>query len=138
MGVMIMGGEILPDVAMPSRADVETSWLGLINGRAARHVVHEWAAKWVEHEEDRPISDVMILKGLQYLHGFDLVRVPGKPGTLRHASNGDYLQSDEGIAQDLDRWRQDCEVYDADPEEYMRVARRRAREYIDLQQNENP
>jgi hypothetical protein len=121
---------------LPSRAVVEDCWRGLIGGNLTRHDVHEWAVKWVEGRQQRLVDDPMVRNGLQYLHGFDLVRVPDQPGKVRHAQNGDFLRSDGQIAQELERWLDNCEAYDADPDGYMRDAMARVNEHIHRSQGD--
>ncbi len=123
----MMQNNPLPDVTAPSRAEVDACWLALIDGRVSRSAVHEWTVKWVESESLWPIQDPMVRNALQHLHGFDLVSVPGQPGTVRHSLSGPYLRSLFQVAQEYKEWRRNCDVYDADPEGYMRSAKERAR-----------
>jgi hypothetical protein len=119
-----MDDGILPRVAEPSRADVEACWLSLISGDVTRSAVHEWATRWVEGTE--PANDPMVQNGLQYLHGFDLIRSPDRSGAVRHSATGDYIRSDTEVIHELERWHSRCLEYDRDPEAYAQTARIRA------------
>lgn len=123
---MVMREGQLPDVALPTREQVEACWQGLAAGRVGRADAHAWAAKWVEGDGLRKITDLMVRNALQHIHGYDLTRDSERPETLRHSSSGRYIRSLQDVAEELDQWLSNCEAYDADPEAYVRSARERA------------
>lgn len=126
-----MSEGLLPDVVSPTRAQVEACWQGLAAGRVARADAHAWAAKWVEGEGLRKITDLMVRNALQHIHGYDLTRDSEHPEILRHSPSGRYIRSLQDVAEELDQWLSNCEVYDADPKTYVRSARERAFKALD-------
>jgi hypothetical protein len=126
LGVMVMSEGLLPDVASPTRAQVEVCWQALAAGRVARADAHAWAAKWVEGEGLRRIPDQMVRNALQHLHGYDMARDSEHPEIVRHSSSGNYVRSLQEVAGELDRWLSDCEAYDVDPKAYAHAAKERA------------
>jgi hypothetical protein len=97
----------------------------LLAGRVTREEVHAWAAPWVEHILSE-IEDPMTMNGLQHLHGFSLRYNPERPSLLGYESDWPYLHSRQEIADGLDRWRQNCVRFNANPAEYIRAAREQA------------
>src|SRR6478609_2400242 len=67
----------------PDRAVVDRAWVAVAEGALTREVVHEWTVPWVERTAER--TDVMVYRGMTYLHGFDLVMSdPARPNLSRH------------------------------------------------------
>lgn len=110
---------------VPTRSCVRKWWSLLASGAAAREDVHSWAAQWVEGGGGK-LADTMVLTGLQYLHGYDMIY---DSGTVVHASRGykgAYIKSEEEIGADLERWIRNCRIYDVDPEGYRAMMKREA------------
>jgi hypothetical protein len=61
----------VPD-SPPSRADVERTLLGLIDGTISREDASAWAARWVG-ADDPGISDAAVWEQLRNLGGADLI-----------------------------------------------------------------
>jgi hypothetical protein len=115
----LQNGYVDPPEGRPGRADIEQKWLEIIRGSATREEVHEWAEPLMLGDR---IEDLMVASALEHLHGFDLT---GDGRLLRHGPPGEYIRSIAEIVDELNRWRQNCDEYDADPEGWVRRARAR-------------
>jgi hypothetical protein len=111
----------------PTRDDVTSHWVALIERRSTREAVHDWAAQWVGKV---PVSDPMVDTALLYLHGFGLTVGPNPSYSTRRES-GEYMHSDEEIVRAYERWRADCVKYDTDREGYLREKRAAAHSYLE-------
>lgn len=115
----------------PGRAEVAAWWRALVAGEVSREGAHAWAAPWVEGDGGpADFADPLVVTALQYLHGFDLRRDPGRPGELWHGAageEGEWYRPREDIAAGLARWERNCALYDADPEGWLRGIREQAR-----------
>lgn len=107
------------DHEIPSREDLVHMWQQVIRGSVARERAHAWAATWVEDPRFDP-SDGMILTGLQYLHGFDLV-VDDHGGSDHSAVEfqGKYVKQDAEVEADLRHWLNESAMYDEDPARFL-------------------
>jgi hypothetical protein len=117
---------------LPGRAEVEDVWESLLARRITREDAHDWTVPWVEGVIGE--ANPMVLGGLEHLHGFDLRYDPERPGVAQHGRGGPYMHSEQDIADALARWRLNCARYDADPVEYVRAARERARSMREAEQ----
>ena len=89
-----------------TREQVDGQWQRLIEGAVSREVVFDWARPWVEGKiEADPADDKMALIGLQYLHGYSVLR----SGT----SEDGFARSTEEMRRDLLWWRERCEQVDS-------------------------
>ncbi|MFE0628401.1 hypothetical protein ACFW3D_15695 [Streptomyces sp. NPDC058864] len=107
----------------PGRAEVAAQWRALAAREATREAVHAWATPWVEGEgADADFEDPLVGMALQYLHGFDLCRNPGRPGVVWHGSSGEgeWCHSPDDITDGFARWQARCALYDADPRGWSR------------------
>lgn len=102
----------------PDRAEIESKWTAIIEGRVTREEVHAWAEPLMLGER---ISDLLVASALQSLHGFDLTT------DLEHGPPGNYLRSLDTLVEELDLWRAECVEYDMDPEGWVIRARARGR-----------
>ena len=105
-------------------------WSRLASGMATRGAAHVWAAQWVERGNVQ-FDDSMVLTGLQYLHGYDMV-YDADSGRIVHSGEygGPFIKSEAEIGDDLERWIANCRIYDADPEGYRAIMRRKALESL--------
>ncbi|MGW6915859.1 hypothetical protein ACWGB8_18890 [Kitasatospora sp. NPDC054939] len=118
----------------PGRAEVAAQWRALVAGEVTREAAHAWAVPWVEGEGAfADFEDPLVVTALQYLHGFDLRRDPGRPNLLRHdllrhgaAGEGEWCRSPDDIADGFVRWQAKCAAYDADPQGWSRAVREQA------------
>ncbi|MFF6772037.1 hypothetical protein ACFY8W_00545 [Streptomyces sp. NPDC012637] len=117
----------------PRRAEVAARWRALVAGEVSREAVHVWAAPWAEGEGafDR-FEDPLVETALQYLHGFDLCRDPGRPHVVWHGTSGEgeWCHSLDDITSGFARWQERCALYDlpdADPQGRPRAVRDQAR-----------
>ncbi|GAA1999446.1 hypothetical protein [Catenulispora subtropica] len=103
----------------PARAEVLRRWRDVVAGATSREDGHRWAAPWVEGVASSP-EDVMVLTGLQYLHGFDLVlEANGGYGHSASGAEGPYIKPPEEVEADLDHWLRQSALYDEDPPGYV-------------------
>ncbi len=59
---------------MPTRGEVEERWAALAAGRVTREEVYEWAFPWVEGEDADTPLEPLVRSGLEYLHGYYVLR----------------------------------------------------------------
>ena len=103
----------------PTRERLTREWRGVIDGSVSRASAHRWAATWVEDADFNP-TDPMILNGLQYLHGFDLVAdADGGFGHSAPGVDGGYIKDGEEIEEDLQHWLRESALYDEDPSGFL-------------------
>ena len=104
---------------VPTREQVTREWRGVIDGSVSRESAHRWAATWVEDADFDP-ADPMILNGLQYVHGFDLVTdTNGGFGHSASGVDGGYIKDSEEIESDLQHWLGENALYDEDPSGFL-------------------
>ncbi|WTW96005.1 hypothetical protein OG216_22655 [Streptomycetaceae bacterium NBC_01309] len=125
----------LPDATPPppGRAEVAAQWRALVQGEVTREAVHAWAVPWVEGEGAlADFEDPLVATALQYLHGFDLCRNPGRPGVIWHGTSGEgeWCHSFDDITGGLNRWREKCALYDADPHAWIQMTREQASTFV--------
>ena len=109
----------------PHREDVRKVWSLVIAESLTREEAHGWSARWVEG--DGPdVADMMVRRGLQYIHGYDL-----------RSESGAYAVGVPEIKNDLERWIGDCESYDRDPGEWVRVHLEIARRFASGESRRN-
>lgn len=109
----------------PSRIDVAAQWMSVVAGTLTREEAHAWTLPWVEGD-DTGVYDPMVLNGLQHLHGLGLKHDPMNPGLVSHGRGPAYVQSDLDVVEALAHWQADCARFDANPVEYVKLARARA------------
>jgi hypothetical protein len=114
---------------VPTRDEVALHWSRLIGGQESREEAHRWAAQWVEAEEGG-VADPMVGNALLRLHGFDMTRNPMNVSLMRHGEQGEFVHSREWIAESFQKWRAECNKYDADPEGFRAERRAAVREYL--------
>lgn len=119
-------------VGWPSRREVESWWLAILDGTASREEIHDRTVPWVEGKlAVGPSHDIPVGMAVQYLHGFTLVRDPDAPHGVRHGGPGEYLKSLDEVRMDLEYWRAQCAAHDRDPaawrERRLAIARAFAR-----------
>ena len=107
-----------PADSIPTRADIESKWLSLIDGDISRTDAHLWASTWVDGPAHASLG-TMERSALQRLHGVDLVREDG--------ADVSFVHSDEMVRAALLDWKADCAEYDLDPIAYKQRAVARAR-----------
>lgn len=117
----------------PTRQEVSSHWMALIQGLENREGVHNWAAQWVGKI---PVSDPMVDLGLLYLHGFGL-HENSDPSRSTGEGGEEYLHSDEDIASSFERWRGECMMYDTDRERYRREKRAAAEAYLEAERRKD-
>lgn len=98
----------------PSRDDVTSRWIALIEGLVTREEVHDWTVPWVEGEGDvvGPPSDVMVGTALQNLHGFTMAYLPETPNLIHHGPPGIYVKSLDDIKGAFEWWLGRCREWD--------------------------
>ncbi|MFC9249474.1 hypothetical protein ACFT7S_37140 [Streptomyces sp. NPDC057136] len=118
---------------LPGRAEVAARWSALASGEVTREAVHAWAFPWVEGEGAfTDFEEPLVLTGLQYLHGFDLCRDPGRPHIVRHGTlgEGEWVASLDDIIGRFAHWQEQCALYDADPQGWSQAVLERARAFV--------
>ncbi len=99
--------------AIPDRAEVEARWAGIAQGTADREETHEWAEPRMVLGERSDDLMVMTRPSVRPWLRHDL---PLRGGDLvGHGPPGAYVRSAEDVADELQRWRDKCIDYDADP-----------------------
>jgi hypothetical protein len=122
----------------PGRVEVAACWHALAEGEVTREEMHAWAVPWVEGDGAvADFEDPLVVTALQYLHGFDLCQDPARPGFLWHGASGDgeWYHSLDAIVGGLARWQENCALYDADPQGWVRMVGERAREFIEAEES---
>jgi hypothetical protein len=79
--------------------------------------------------------DVLVMRGLQYLHGFDMTYRSQDHNFIGHGSPGAYVRTLQEIAVELGAWRVRCEEFDADPAKWLPDRRREARAAVERERN---
>ncbi|GAA1806571.1 hypothetical protein HC028_02760 [Planosporangium flavigriseum] len=82
----------------PSRAQVESWFLAVLNGSQSRDAADRWATQQMWDLEDVDVDDEAVWWGLDMLCGID----------LEHGPDGPYLYSDEQIRGWLEEFRARC------------------------------
>ena len=103
--------------SVPTRDDVRTMWVRLVDHQVDRQEAYDWARPWVESLASS--NDPMAITGLQYLHGFYQSHDPHSPGVTRMGPWIEWVKDDAQISSDLERWEKRCEEYDRDPAGFM-------------------
>jgi hypothetical protein len=79
--------------------------------------------------------DVLVMQGLQYLHGFDMTYRSEGHNVIGHGLPGTYLRTLEQVAVELAAWRARCEEFDADPAQWLADRRREAAAAVERERN---
>jgi hypothetical protein len=104
--------------ATPGRSECEEKWTDLIDGRLTRDAVRSWAVAF----SSTPIEDQMVRRALGSLAGFAEVSTENLREIITDAPPvGEFLRSMTFIAEHLQHWRNNCQVLDADPEQWRQV-----------------
>jgi hypothetical protein len=92
----------------PDRSDVESCWTAILDETLTREDAHRWASSWLGGAVPWP-EDPMVVYGLTYLRGFDVVLCdPDELNVTRHGQPGVYLRTLTDIGRELERWRTEC------------------------------
>ncbi|MEU7630298.1 hypothetical protein AB0C34_09975 [Nocardia sp. NPDC049220] len=92
----------------PRRSAIEKTWRRVIAGELTRETVHDWAARWVEDADADGPRDVMVMSGLQYLHGLDMTANPAAPNIVSHGGSNPYVLSQIEMQARLEHWLTAC------------------------------
>jgi hypothetical protein len=87
----------------------------------------DWAARWVEADDDPEVPDRMMWTALQRVHGLDLVWTDVEQITVRHGGSLAFAHSTGDIRQALAAWQDDCRSYDAGGVGYVQRKKEAAR-----------
>jgi hypothetical protein len=109
----------------PSREDVATRWRAVARGEVPREAVSSWAEPLMfASYTTKP--DLLVMQGLQYLHGFDLSYHSNDQRLIGHGPPGDYIRTLEEVAEEFTAWEQRCAAYDENPAGWIAARRRDA------------
>ena len=111
----------------PGRADIEQMWRAVIAGERSKEEISA-CVEPIMLAEFSPDFDAMTATALQWLHGFDLVADATDTTALRQGGPGDYLRSISEVNAQLERWLEECEDYDRNPQAFMRARFSQSRE----------
>lgn len=91
----------------PTRQDIDDRWQALVDGRASRASVHEWAAQWVT-ARPAAVHDELVQVGLRHLYSFEQAWDSVQLGRIVYGGPGVRLTDDASIHAALGRWRARC------------------------------
>jgi len=107
------------DVPSSSRAEIDDRWVALIEGRATRDEVSDWAGHYFD---DGGVDDPCIRRGLGHLFSCKLASEEGNPlGLAEPPPVGEYLWTITELAERLSQWKSWCIEVDADPSKVPQV-----------------
>ncbi|MFN8167525.1 MAG: hypothetical protein U0S36_01930 [Candidatus Nanopelagicales bacterium] len=115
-------------LAAPDRAQIDAVWSRVADGTLSREEAHAWAEPFVL--ADTPSEDVMVMSGLQSIHGLDMTERSEDGTLIGHGPPGPYVRTLEEVRDVLDNWRARCLEWDADPVAAQARNTARTREYL--------
>jgi hypothetical protein len=113
---------------------VDAVWSAVAEGRMSREDAHDWAEPLMFAEA--PSQDVMVMSGIQHIHGLDMSYRSDDGRIVSHGPPGAYMRTLAEVRADLDHWRDRCREFDADPEGFRERNQERARRFVQDERSE--